>query len=81
VDITIPVAFALAREDPPALERAVRHACRDKFRETKLLARIIPDIQKALDVKEYPAADFAPDSDSALPTDLWTPAAETREET
>ena len=80
VDVTIPVAFAIAREDPPALERAVRHACRDKFRETKLLARIIPDIQKALDVKEDPAADFAPDADPALPTDLWTPTSELEEE-
>ncbi len=80
VDVTIPVAFAAAREDPPNLERAVRLACRDRFRETKLLGRIIPDIQKALDVKEDPAADFAPDSDPALPTDLWTPASELGEE-
>ncbi len=76
VDVTIPVAFTAAREDPPNLERAVRLACRDRFRETKLLGRIIPDIQKALDVKEDPAADFAPDSDPALPTDLWTPTSE-----
>jgi CRISPR-associated protein Cas1 len=79
-DVTIPVAFAIAREDLPNLERAVRLACRDKFRETKLLARIIPDIQKALDVREDPAADFAPDADPALPTDLWTPASEGGEE-
>ena len=75
-DVAIPVAFAIAREDPPNLERAVRHACRDKFRETKLLARIIPDIQKVLDVREDPAFDFAPDADPALPTDLWTPSGE-----
>lgn len=80
VDVTIPVAFAAAREDPPNLERVVRLACRDQFRETKLLGRIIPDIQKALDVKEDPAADFAPDSDPALPTDLWTPPSEMGEE-
>jgi len=79
-DVTIPVAFAAARENPPNLERAVRLACRDQFRETKLLGRIIPDIQKALDVKEDPAADFAPDSDPALPTDLWTPPSEMGEE-
>ena len=79
-DVTIPLAFQVAQDTPVNLERAVRHACRDKFRETKLLARIIPDIQKALDVKEDPAADFAPDSDSALPTDLWTPASEAAEE-
>jgi len=76
VDVTIPVAFAAAGENPPNLERAVRLACRDRFRETKLLGRIIPDIQKALDAREDPSADFAPDSDPALPTDLWTPASE-----
>ncbi len=76
VDITIPIAFQIAREDPPNLERAVRLACRDKFREQKLLQRIVPDIQKALNVKADPAADFAADADSALPTELWTPSAE-----
>jgi len=79
-DVTIPLAFQVAQDTPVNLERAVRHACRNKFRETKLLARIIPDIQKALDVKEDPAADFAPDADSALPTNLWTPASEAAEE-
>ena len=73
VDVTIPLAFEIARDDPPHLERAVRHACRDRFRETKLLQRIVPDIQKVLDVKEDLSADFAPDSDPALPTELWTP--------
>jgi CRISPR-associated protein Cas1 len=76
VDITIPIAFQIAGEEPLNLERAVRLACRDKFREQKLLQRIVPDIQKALDVKGDPAADFAPDADSALPTALWTPVSE-----
>lgn len=76
VDVTLPVAFEAAKEDPPQLERTVRLACRDRFRETKLLQRIVPDIQKALNVREDPAEDFAPDADPALPTDLWTPEAE-----
>ena len=76
VDITIPLAFQMAQEPPPNLERAVRLACRDTFRRVKLLQRIVPDIQKALDVRSDPSAEFAPDTDSALPTALWTPAAE-----
>lgn len=76
VDVTIPIAFRIAQEAPTNLERAVRLACRDQFRETKLLARIIPDIQKVLNAKENPAADFAPDVDPALPTELWTPEGE-----
>lgn len=76
VDITIPIAFQMAQEPTTNLERAVRLACRDKFRAVKLLQRIVPDIQKVLDVKSDPAAEFDPDTDPALPTALWTPAAE-----
>ena len=79
VDVTIPLAFEVARDDPPHLERVVRHACRDRFRETKLLQRIVPDIQKVLDVKDDLSADFAPDSDPAMPTELWKPEGETAE--
>ncbi len=80
VDVTIPLAFQIGRDDPPHLERAVRHACRDRFRETKLLQRVVPDIQKALNVKEDPAEGFAPDQDPALPTELWTPEHEDGED-
>jgi CRISPR-associated protein Cas1 len=76
VEVTIPVAFRAAAENPPHLERAVRLRCRDMFRETKLLQRVVPDIQKALNVREDLLADFAPDADPALPTDLWTPESE-----
>lgn len=79
-DVTIPLAFQIAREEPTNLERAVRLACRDRFRETRLLQRIVPDIQKALNIKEDPAADFAPDADPALPTELWIPESEQRSE-
>ena len=80
VDVTIPIAFQIAKEDPPHLERVVRHACRDRFRETKLLQRVVPDIQKVLNVKEDPAAGFGPDQDPALPTELWTPEHEDAED-
>ena len=74
VEMTIPLAFQIARENPDNLERAVRHKCRDTFRETKLLQRVVPDIKKALGGKDADEeADFAPDADPALPTELWTP--------
>jgi len=81
VDVTIPLAFQIAIDDPPHLERVVSHACRDRFRETKLLQRVVPDIQKALNVSPDTTADFAADSDPALPTDLWTPEHEDLEDT
>jgi CRISPR-associated protein Cas1 len=77
VDITIPTAFQIAAENPGELERTVRLRCRDTFRETRLLQRIIPDIQNALGVTEAEQeAFFAADADPALPTDLWTPESE-----
>ncbi len=73
VDITIPVAFRAAAEECDNLEREVRLRCRDIFRETRLVQRVIPDIRHALGETQEPA-EFAPDEDPALPTDLWTPS-------
>jgi len=75
-EISIPIAFRAAGEMPEHLERAVRYKCRDLFRETRLLQRIVPDIQKALAAPEEISALFAPDEDPALPTPLWTPESE-----
>ncbi len=73
VEVSIPLAFQIAGENPANLERAVRLRCRDIFRESKLLQRIVPDIKKALGGKDVEEGDFAPDTDPALPTELWTP--------
>lgn len=43
-----PVAFKIASEKPANPEQAVRHACREIFRTTKLLMRIIPGIEEIL---------------------------------
>lgn len=47
-DTVVPVAFAVAAQDRPGAERRVRLACRDVFRESKLLAKIIPTIEDVL---------------------------------
>lgn len=47
-ETVVPVAFRIAKRDPPHLERAVRHACRDTFRDHRLLARLIPLIEEVL---------------------------------
>ena len=75
VELTIPLAFQIAEENPSNLERSVRLKCRDMFRQSHLLQRVVPDIKKVLGGKDAPVeeTDFAPDSDPALPTDLWTP--------
>lgn len=78
VDLTIPLAFRVAKENPTELERTVRLACRDVFRETKLVERIIPDIRLALG---EPQGDMPSefDADEAKPADLWTPSWEKAE--
>ena len=47
-DTVVPVAFKIAAQDPGEPERAVRLACRDIFRETKLLKKLIPLIEEVL---------------------------------
>ncbi len=65
-DTVVPVAFKVAASNPPGNpERAVRLGCRDIFRQTKLLDRIIPDIEEILAAGEVPRPD--PPSDAVGP--------------
>jgi len=47
-ETVVPVAFKIAAQNPRDPEGMVRRACRDMFRETKLLKRIIPTIEEIL---------------------------------
>ena len=47
-ETVVPVAFRIAARKPYNPERDVRLACRDIFRQTKLLKRIIPSIEEVL---------------------------------
>ena len=47
-ETVVPVAFKIAAQHPRDPEGVVRRACRDMFRETKLLKRIIPTIEEIL---------------------------------
>ncbi|MBU1656512.1 MAG: type I-E CRISPR-associated endonuclease Cas1e [Gammaproteobacteria bacterium] len=47
-DTVVPAAFKIAAKEPAKPERAVRLACRDIFRESRLLSKIIPDIEEIL---------------------------------
>lgn len=75
-ELIIPLAFRIAATTTSNLETEVRRACRDSFRQTRLLERIVDDIEKTLDLKglNLPAgavADF--DGDQALPGGIWDP--------
>lgn len=47
-DTVVPAAFKVASTSPANPDRAVRLACRDSFRETKILKKIIPMIEDVL---------------------------------
>jgi CRISPR-associated protein Cas1 len=81
-DLTIPLAFSIVAESNQNIERRARMACREKFREVKLLERILPDIDDILEVPPEPSGEVLDvDADPALPTDLWADLMEESEST
>jgi CRISP-associated protein Cas1 len=62
-ETVVPVAFKVAASNPQGNpERAVRLGCRDIFRQTRLLDRIIPDIEDILAAGEIAKPDAAPEA-------------------
>ncbi len=53
-ETVVPLAFKIAAKHPGNPEQQVRLACRDVFRESKLLERIIPGIEEMLSAGEIP---------------------------
>lgn len=77
-EITVPIAFQIAAEGPHDIETRARTACRETFREQKLLERILPDIDRLLDISEKD--EWAGDSDPACPEPWWQPVDIAQEE-
>jgi len=73
-EVTVPIAFRVAAEGGGGLETRARRACRDAFKESRLLHRILPDIDRMLGVQGEESKAF--DSDDALPGGLWDPEGE-----
>ena len=62
-ETVVPVAFKVAASNPGGNpERAVRLACRDIFRQSRLLERIIPDIEDILAAGEIARPEAPPDA-------------------
>jgi CRISPR-associated protein Cas1 len=71
-EITIPVAFEVVANGTEQVESRTRQLCRTRFKETRLLQRILPDIDELLQIgDEDEADDMVFDSDGALPGPLW----------
>ena len=67
-ELSIPIAFETAALGSDDIEARVRRRCREAFKETKLLQRLLPDIDALLDMQEEPQPDY--DADGALPGPL-----------
>ncbi len=71
-EITLPLAFQTVAESKDKAEARVRAACREKFRETKIMERILPDIDSLLEVDASAFTEAENyDGDPALPGPLW----------
>jgi len=67
-ETVVPVAFRIASKSPQQPEREVRLACRDIFRSSKLLGRIIPMIEEVLSAGGILPPEAPPESVSpAIP--------------
>jgi CRISPR-associated protein Cas1 len=73
-DVTVPIAFAAATGLLDGLESRVRRACRNAFRKTKLIERIVPDTQRVLGLKPEIVhyIDTSSEEDEPAP-ELWSP--------
>lgn len=80
VETTVPVAFEIAArykklDNCVGMERAVRVACRDIFKEQRILERVIRDIDEILDISnvELDRAQSYLDRTDDPPGQLWDP--------
>ncbi len=61
-DTVVPIAFKIAATHPSQPDRQVRLACRDVFRDKRILGKIIPTIEEVLAAGEINPPDPAPES-------------------
>ena len=61
-ETVVPAAFRIAAREPGNPEREVRLACRDSFRQSRLLDRIIPTIEEVLAAGELPKPEAPAES-------------------
>lgn len=76
-EFTIPVAFKATSQGIGKLEARTREMCRKKFKEGKLLERILPDIDELLNITNtIPDSIGDVDADGALPERWWNDESE-----
>jgi CRISP-associated protein Cas1 len=71
-ETSIPVSFQEAKDGDENLERRIRIAMRDVFKEEKLLSKIAKDIEEMLSIEDVDY-DYNFDEDGSIPGGLWDP--------
>lgn len=71
-ELTIPLAFEIAKSQPKELEREVRTEARRRFHRAHLMKRIIPDMRKVLAIEVEEVDEFI--GDESKPAELWQPS-------
>jgi CRISP-associated protein Cas1 len=81
VDVTVPLAFEIVAQASERLETRTRQACRQAFKDNKILERVLPDIDQLFEITpELADADRADAADdSARPEALWSPDSDQEE--
>ncbi len=71
LELSVPVAFEQAALGHKEIERRVRLALRDRFRETRFVAKVADDLMSlfAEDIREEAMEVY--DDDPAMPAELW----------
>lgn len=82
-NVTIPCAFQIVKEGTHKIERRIRYALRDEFKNQDLLKKILPDIEKVLTVSDKDGKTIGPGKivdfegkfsvDKSIPGFLWDP--------
>lgn len=71
-EITIPIAFQIVAESKEHIDSRVRAACRQHFKETRLLQRLLPDIDQVLGIHAEPEpGEECVDASAENPYPLW----------
>ncbi len=70
-EYTIPTAFKIVSESKQDVEKRTREACREKFREGKLLQQILPDIDHILEIDDPSEDSFGVEPEPELWEELY----------
>jgi CRISP-associated protein Cas1 len=80
-EFTIPLAFQTVAESTEKIDSRIRASLRDRFRQAKLLERILKDIDGLLNLDSFIDLEMGdPDGEPALPGPWWDTPDDTEEE-